>query len=60
MGSAMTPSDKDCEECARECVRLANLTTDPIARDCLMQMAREWMAEAMHEAKSPTPKSAQH
>ena len=59
MGSAMTAPDKVCEDCARECVRLANLSTDPIIRDNLMQMAREWMALAVHERKSPEPKSAQ-
>ena len=55
----MTAPDKVCEDCARECVRLANLSTDPIIRDNLMQMAREWMALAVHERKSPEPKSAQ-
>jgi len=41
--------DKECEAYARECVRLANLCTDPRLRESLMQMAREWMAMAMGE-----------
>jgi hypothetical protein len=55
-GSAMTASDKDCEDYARECVRLANLSADETMRERLMQMAREWMAMVMHEAKVPRPK----
>lgn len=48
-----TPDD-DCIGYARECVRLAGLTQDPELRDQLLNMAREWMATAMHEAK-PKP-----
>jgi hypothetical protein len=47
----MPVTDKECEEYARECVRLANLTTDEIMRERLLQMAREWMAVVMHEKK---------
>ena len=50
-----TPDD-DCIGYARECVRLAGLTKDPELRDQLLNMAREWMATAMHEAKTPAPK----
>ena len=53
---APTPDD-DCIGYARECVRLAGLAKDPELRDQLLNMAREWMATAMHEAKSPNPKS---
>jgi hypothetical protein len=49
--------DDDCIGYARECVRLAGLTHDPELRDQLLDMAREWMATAMHEAKAPKPKS---
>jgi hypothetical protein len=49
----MTLSDKDYEDYARDCVRLANLTTDQKIHDGLTQMAREWMAEATHEKKAP-------
>jgi hypothetical protein len=48
--------DHECEGYARECVRLANLTSDPNIRDQLMQIAREWMAAVMHEEKTPEPK----
>ena len=52
------PSDKDIEGYARECVRLAQLTTDPQIRERLFQMAREWMAVAMQEENAPEPNSA--
>jgi hypothetical protein len=42
-------TDEECVEYARECVRLAALATDQELRDQLLQMARNWMAEAMHE-----------
>jgi hypothetical protein len=48
----MTVSDKDLEDYARDCVRLARLARDPTIRDRLMQMARDWMAEATHESKA--------
>jgi len=54
----MSPTpDADCIGYARECVRLAGLTQDPELRDQLLDMAREWMATAMLEAKMPKPKS---
>jgi hypothetical protein len=46
----MSGSAKDCEEYARDCVRLAqhpNVT--PEIRDQLFNMAREWMQLAVHE-----------
>jgi hypothetical protein len=52
------PSDKDIEGYARECARLAQLTTDPQIRERLFQMAREWMAIAMQEENAPEPDSA--
>lgn len=54
---ASSTDDDDCIGYARECVRLAGLTQDPELRDQLLNMAREWMATAMHEAKAPKPKS---
>ena len=41
---------------ARDCERLARLASDLIVREQLLQMAREWMAAAMHEPKMPEPK----
>ena len=49
-------SDEDCLIYARECVRLANLTTDPEIRDSLVQIAREWIAVAMHKQTVPESK----
>jgi hypothetical protein len=43
---------------ARECVRLAQLADDPKLRERLLQMAREWMAAAMHEENPPQPSSS--
>jgi hypothetical protein len=45
----MTTSDKDMEDYARDCVRLAQLAQEPNLREQLMQLARDWMAAAMHE-----------
>ena len=42
-------TDEECVGYARECVRLAGLATDKELREQLLQMARHWMAEAMHE-----------
>jgi len=54
----MSPDqDVEAEGYARECVRLANRSADPAIRERLFQMAREWMAVAMHEEKMPEPKS---
>jgi hypothetical protein len=50
-------ADNECLDYARECVRLAELTDDPELRNQLLQMAREWMAAAMREKKTPQRKS---
>jgi hypothetical protein len=49
-------TDPECEDYARECVRLAGLAKDPQLRDALLNMAREWMAVAMHENEMPKPR----
>jgi len=53
----MTPhnQDEEYESYARDCVRLANLTSDQFIREKLMEMARQWMAASMREAKPPRP-----
>jgi hypothetical protein len=51
-------TDKKCVDYARDCVRLAQLTEDQLIREELMKMAREWMAEAIHEDERPAPKTA--
>lgn len=45
----MTATEKDCEDYAHECVRIAGHTNDPHLYEALMQMAREWMAAAIEE-----------
>ena len=47
----MTTIDDECVDYARECVRLAGLTDNPELREQLLNMAREWMATAMHGAQ---------
>jgi hypothetical protein len=46
----MSVSYEDMEGYARDCVRLAQLAQNSELREQLMQMAREWMAAAMHES----------
>ena len=41
--------DKELEEYARECTRLASLTDDPTIREPLLKMARDWMEVARAE-----------
>jgi hypothetical protein len=50
--SAVVAPDKELEDYARDCVRLAQLTDIPEIREPLLQMAREWMAAAMGEPKA--------
>jgi hypothetical protein len=42
-------SDQEMQGYARECVRLSKQTDNPRIREQLQQMAREWIAVAMHE-----------
>jgi hypothetical protein len=45
-------SDREMEDFARECVDVANQTADPQMRERLLQMAREWVAIAMHPSEN--------
>ena len=54
----MSTTDDECVSYARDCVRLAGLAKDEQLREQLLNMAREWMAAAMHERKAPESKSA--
>jgi hypothetical protein len=55
----MSSSNKDCEEYARDCVRLAEKpTTPPEIRDQLLIMARNWMQLAMSEEGKTDARSA--
>jgi len=49
----------ELEEYARDCVRLAQLTDIPEIHERL-QMAREWMAAAMDEPKTPEGQNRHH
>ena len=51
----MPTTDDECVSYARDCVRLSELTKDEYIREQLLNMAREWMAQAMHEPKMPKP-----
>jgi hypothetical protein len=42
----MAKTDKELEEYARDCVRLAGMTDDPSIREPLLKMAREWLEAA--------------
>lgn len=45
--------DQECVDYARECMRLASLTKDHDLQAKLLDLARQWMAAASHEAKAP-------
>ena len=49
----MPTTDDECVSYARDCVRLAESAQDPLLREQLLNIAREWMAVAMHETKAP-------
>ena len=42
----MPTTDDACVSYARDCVRLSELTKDEYIRERLLNMAREWMAQA--------------
>jgi len=50
-------AEKDCMGYARECVRLARLTTAQEIREKLFALARDWMAAALDDrhVSSPPP-----
>jgi hypothetical protein len=41
--------DKELEQYAHDCIRLAGMTDDPAIREPLLRMAREWMEIARAE-----------
>jgi len=47
----MAKSDREMVNYARDCMRLAQLTTDTELQLWLLRIAREWIA--MHEEKTP-------
>jgi hypothetical protein len=49
----MAKSDREMVNYARDCMRLAQLTTDTELQLWLLRVARVWIA--MHEEKTPAP-----
>jgi hypothetical protein len=47
-------SERDCLQFARQCERLAGLCEDDAQlREHLIDLAREWISQAMHERGAP-------
>jgi hypothetical protein len=44
---AAMATDKELEQYAHDCIRLAGMTDDPAIREPLLKMAREWMEVAV-------------
>ena len=42
-------TDKELEQYAQDCIRLAGMTDDPAMREPLLKMARDWMELARAE-----------
>jgi hypothetical protein len=42
-------TDKELEQYAHDCIRLADMTDDPAIREPLLKMARDWMEVARAE-----------
>jgi hypothetical protein len=42
-------TDQECVNFARECVRLAGMTSDPEMREQMLKLARQWLANAGYE-----------
>jgi hypothetical protein len=49
------PTDQECVDFARECVRLAAMTSDQDMRDHLLTLARQWMTAAGGEGRTAEP-----
>ena len=55
----MTVSDIECVAYARDRMYTScRVATDPKVKETLLQLAREWMADAMHRARTARTKSA--
>ena len=42
-------TDKELEQYAHDCIKLADMTDDPAIREPLLKMARDWMEVACAE-----------
>jgi hypothetical protein len=56
-GATTMATDKEYIDNARECVRLAELTTDQEVRDRLLNIARRWIHERLAHAVAAAPAS---
>ena len=48
-------TDQECLDFARECVRLAAMTSDQDMRDHLLTLARQWMTSAGRKDRTAEP-----
>jgi hypothetical protein len=53
-------TDKELEQYAHDCIRLADMTDDPAIREPLLKMAREWMEVAHAEQQSASSLADEH
>ena len=53
-------TDKELEQYAHDCIRLAGMTDDPAIREPLLKMAREWMEIARAEQQSASSLADEH
>jgi hypothetical protein len=56
MGAIMA-SGQECVGYARECVRLAEMTSDQDVRDHLLTLARQWISAADSEGRTAEPRT---
>ena len=59
-GSAVMATENQCEDYARDCMRLAGLTKDEYIRDQLLNMAREWISAAPSQPPKRVEQTARH
>ena len=53
-------TDKELEQYAHDCIRLAGMTDDPAIREPLLKMARDWMEVARAEQQSASSLADEH
>ena len=53
-------TDKELEQYAHDCIRLAGMTDDPSIREPLLKMARDWMEVARAEQQSASSLADEH
>ena len=53
-------TDKELEQYAHDCIRLAGMTDDPSIREPLLKMARDWIEVARAEQQSASSLADEH